>query len=275
MTQSRRDHLRILSGALTGAAWSGTAHATDFSTYTDAQKEKFLTSAKIVLTVEIGHGVTKPVRAELEFEGVKHDGSFQIVDTDLPDFFPPAGGKPIPMKDSWRYNIAAYRVDRLLELNMVAVAARRPLRGKPGAISWWVDDVMFEEVDRIKKGIEAPNPEEFDRQRALSRVFDELIINIDRNLSNLLITKSWRIALIDHSRAFVAYHGIRNEANLTRCSRALLEKLKALTSQAVARVADSYLTTAEIQALIARRDRLVEFFEKAARDKGEANVMFT
>lgn len=86
MTQSRRDHLRILSGALTGAAWSGTAHATDFSTYTDAQKEKFLTSAKIVLTVEIGHGVTKPVRAELEFEGVKHDGSFQIVDKDLPDF---------------------------------------------------------------------------------------------------------------------------------------------------------------------------------------------
>lgn len=179
------------------------------------------------------------------------------------------------MKDSWRYNIAAYRVDRLLELNMVAVAARRPLRGKPGAISWWVDDVMFEEVDRIKKGIEAPNPEEFDRQRAVSRVFDELIINIDRNLSNLLITKSWRLALIDHSRAFVAYHGIRNEANLTRCSRALLEKLKALTSQAVARVADSYLTTAEIQALIARRDRLVDFFEKASREKGEANVMFT
>jgi hypothetical protein len=55
----------------------------------------------------------------------------------------------------------------------------------------------------------------------------------------------------------------------------LLEKLKALTSQAVARVADSYLTTAEIQALIARRDRLVEFFEKASREKGEANVMFT
>ena len=179
------------------------------------------------------------------------------------------------MKDSWRYNVAAYRVDRLLKLNMVAVTVARPLRGKPGAISWWVDDVMFEEAERIKKGIEPPDAEALDRQRAVSRVFDELIINIDRNYANLLITKSWKIALIDHSRSFVPYSGIRNEANLSRCSRGLMESMKGLTAAALSRAADTYLTTTQVQALLARRDRIVEYFEKLAREKGEPNVLFS
>jgi hypothetical protein len=272
MMQSRRDHLRLLSGALTV---TGIARGADPAAYTDAEKEKFLTSAKIVSLQEIGHGVTKPMRAELEWNGAKHAASFQVVDKEMPDFFPPAGGKPIPMKDSWRYNVAAYRVDRLVGLNMVATTVARPLQGKPAAISWWVDDVMFEEIDRIKQKAEPPDSEAFDRQRALTRVFDELIINIDRNLANLLITKSWKIGLIDHSRSFVAHGGIRNEANLTRCSRALLGSMKQLTAQSVARATDSYLTATQVQALIARRDRIVEFFEKAAREKGEANVMFS
>jgi hypothetical protein len=274
MMQSRRAHLRALSGAVAGVALRRTGRAANLLAYTDAQQEKFLAAGKIVSLMEIGHGVTKPVKAELEWEGARHAGSFQVVDKEMPDFFPPGGGKPIPMKDSWRYNVAAYRMDRLIGLNMVAVTVPRPLRGKAGAISWWVDDVKFEEAERIKKDIQPPDPEAFNRQRALSRVFDELIINIDRNYANLLITNSWKLVLIDHSRSFVAYGGIRNEANLTRCSRGLMESMKGLTTGAATRAADAFLTAGQVQALLARRDRIVEFFEKAAREKGESNVLF-
>ena len=97
---------------------------------------------------------------------------------DLPDFFG-EDGKPVPMKDCWRFNVAAYKLDRLLDLGMGTVVVSRAFKGKPAAFSWWVDDVLFEEVDRIKKGLESPDPEGFDRQRAVSRVFDELVINID------------------------------------------------------------------------------------------------
>jgi hypothetical protein len=274
MIISRRTHLRYLCAYLAGASLPGFAAETDFNAYSDDDKEKFLKLAKISSVKEIGHGVTKPLRVELLLGETKHSAQIQAVDKDLPDFFG-EDRKPVPMKDCWRFNVAAYKIDRLVGLRMTAVAVPRHFRGKPAAFSWWVDDVLFEEVERVKQGLTAPDPEALERQRALSRVFDELILNIDRNLANLLITKSWKIALIDHSRCFTPYHGIRNKENLARCSRDLLAKMKSLTASAVTQAAGTHLTGVEVQALISRRDRIVEFFEKRVREKGEENVLFS
>ena len=274
MITSRRTHIQYLCAYVAGACLPGFAAETDFSTYSDSDKEKFLKQATILTVAEIGHGVTKPLRAEMALGGTKHSAQIQSVNKDLPDFFG-EDRKPVPMKDSWRFNVAAYKIDRLLGLNMGTVVVPRALKGKPAAFSWWVDDVLFEEVDRIKKDLTSPDPEGFERQRALGRVFDELVMNIDRNLANLLITKSWKIALIDHTRCFTPYHGIRNKENLTRCSRDLLAKMKSLTAAAVTQAAGSHLTVVEVQALMSRRDRIVEFFEKRAREQGEGNVLFS
>ncbi|MBI4889690.1 MAG: hypothetical protein HY821_03630 [Acidobacteria bacterium] len=270
MTLTRRASLRLLCAAPASVAC---AAPPDFSQYSDAQKEDLLLRGKIDSFAEIGHGVTKPVKASLSLNGITHSAQIQVVDKELPDFFPPQGN-PVPSKDSWRFNVAAYRIDRLLGLRMVAVVVARPFRGKPGAFSWWVDDVQFEEVERIKREITPPNPEDFDRQIALTRVFDELIINIDRNLANLLITNSWRVALIDHTRSFNPYPGIRNTEKLTRCSRSLLAGMQALSSASVAKAVGAHLTPAEIRGLLGRRDRIVEFFAKAAKEKGEDKVFF-
>ncbi len=274
MISTRRNHLRTLCGAFaTGITYAGTLPV-DFNSYTDADKESFLTQGKIISVEDIGHGVTKPIKVGLDFSGVQHAAQIQTVDKDLPDFFPKTGA-PIHMRDSWRFNVAAYKLDRLLEMRMVPVTSRRIYKEKPSAITWWVDDVLFEETDRIKKDLTAPDPERFDRQFAVARVFDELIINIDRNLSNFLITKSWNLVLIDHSRSFTAYHGIRNEAKLTRCSTALLAKMKQLTEAQVSAAVGPLLTKAEISALIARRDLIVDFFQRQATSKGAGNVFFT
>lgn len=273
MNQSRRKCLTLFAGALTGLTPRALQALTDFRAYSDADKENFLRRARIVSVESIGHGVTKPVRVSMELQGVRHDGQIQVVNKELPDFFG-ADNKPVPMMDSWRFNIAAYRVDRLLDLNMVCVAVNRAYQGKQAAFSWWVDDVMFEEVGRIKQGANPPDPEDFERQRAVGRVFDELVMNIDRNLANMLITKSWRIALIDHSRSFTPYHGIRNKENLTRCSRQLLAGMKKLNSSGTAAAVQKLLTPAEIAALLARRDKIVAFFEEAVKEKGEAAVLF-
>jgi hypothetical protein len=262
-----------MGAALAASPLAAFAPAPDFGAFSDAEKEKLLLSGKIVSSSEIGHGVTKPVKVRLESGGIAHDAKIQVVEKELPDFFA-SDGTRVPMRDSWKYNIAAYKIDRLLGLGMVTVEVQRAWQGKPAAFSWWVDDVMFEEVDRIKKDLTPPDPESFDRQRAVSRVFDELIINIDRNLSNLLITKGWNLALIDHSRSFNAYRGIRNRENLTRCSRKLLDAMKALTAESVAKAVGPYLTAPERAGVLGRRDRIVEFFQNRVKEKGEENVLF-
>jgi hypothetical protein len=239
----------------------------------DAEQEQFLMKARIVKMEEIGHGVTKPRRATLSDGKLTHDAQIQTVNKRLPDFFG-GGTTPYPAHDSYKYNIAAYKVDRLMGLNMVPVSAPRTVEGVAGALMWWVDNVAMEEIDRVKKDVKAPDPEAFDRQMAVGRVFDELIINIDRNLANLLITKDWKVALIDSTRSFTAYPKIRNPDKLTRCSRGMIAGMKKLTQQNVAQAVGSNLTAAEITALLARRDLIVAYFEKLAAEKGENQVYF-
>ena len=62
----------------------------------------------------------------------------------------------------------------------------RTYQGSP-APTWWADDVKGEETQRVREQWTAPNAERFEQQRAVGRVFDELIMYIDRNLGNLLI----------------------------------------------------------------------------------------
>ncbi len=274
MIRSRRSCLGVLGGALAGGLLPAAQTAPDFKSYGDADMEKFLKLARVLSVEQIGHGVTKPLQVQMVLNGAQHRAQIQVVDKDLPDFFPQSG-PPVPMKDSWRFNVAAYKVDRLLDLKMAAVAVSRAFRSKPAAFMWWVDDVQFEEAERIQKDLQPPDRERFARQRALANVFDELIMNIDRNLANLLITKSWDIALIDHTRTFTAYHGIRNEAKLTRCSLGLMAKMRALSAGRVTAAVGPLLTTAEVAAIIARRDRIVTFFEQEAKKKGADNVFFS
>jgi hypothetical protein len=269
-------HRSLSSTLLLVAAWVVAApfatRADNPSALSDADKEAFLLKAAIVDIKAIDHGVTKPQRATLSDGKLKHDVQVQIVDRELPTFI--RDGKGFPSFDRWRHNIAAYKLDRLLDLNMVPVSVARKHGTAPAAFTWWVDDVAMEEVTRRKKELQAPDPEDFARQSELGKVFDELIINIDRNLGNLLITKDWRVVLIDHTRSFTPYPEIRNTDNLTRCSRKLLTNMKGLTKASVTNAVGDSLTDLEVEALLQRRDRIVKFFETRAAEKGEAVVLF-
>jgi len=93
------------------------------------------------------------------------------------------------------------------------------------------------------------------------RVFDQLIANIDRNLGNLMITKDWRLWPIDHTRAFRTNHELKTPANVTRADRTVIARMKALDKDTVRRAAGKYLTTFQIDAILARRDAILKRFE--------------
>ena len=276
MTQSHRlgsgvaGAAALFIGVLAAAAPPQAANPA--ASLSNAEKEKFLLEGKIEGMAAIDHGVTKPQRATLVYENMKHDAHIQHINKELAPFI--RDGQGYPNHDSWKYNVAAYRLDQMLDMNMVPVAVVRKFQGSPVAFSWWADNVRMEEVARRKENLQPPDPEAWDRQLEIGKTFDELIINIDRNLGNLLVSKDWKLILIDHTRSFTAYPNIRNTENLNRTSRHMIAKMKELNKENLTKTVGDMLTAAEIDALLQRRDKIVVFFEKRAAEKGEDAVYF-
>ena len=107
------------------------------------------------------------------------------------------------------------------------------------------------------------------------RVFDELIQNRDRNQGNILWTSDLTMWLIDHTRAFRLGRSSSSRNSLTRCDRGLLERLRAITPEALAQAVGSSLTKQEQEALLIRRDRIVKHYDDRIARLGEPVVLFT
>ena len=139
------------------------------------------------------------MRATLRKDGLEHDAHIQSIDQSQAVKSLGAGTTEMDFRDSFRNNVAAYRLDRLLGLGMVPVTVERNFERKDSAFTWWVDDVLMTELERHDKKMGAPDPPAWNRQIYVVRIFDQLIYNFDRNLGNLLIDKSWNLWMIDHT----------------------------------------------------------------------------
>ncbi len=229
---------------------------------TDQEMERFLLTADTGKSRSAGKGVTDAQRVAMRQGSFTHDAHVQTIDERLNQGPGPGGRVEFNFRDSWMYNIAAYRLDRLLGLNLVPVAVERRFRSQLAAYSWWVDDVMMDERARLQKKISPPDVERWNQEMQLVRIFDQLIYNMDRHVGNLLITKDWRLWAIDHTRAFRLYGQLKTPKDITRCDRALLERLRQLDKQTLTREMGKYLTSYEIDALLSRRDAVVALVEK-------------
>ena len=226
----------------------------------DGEMERFLKDAKILGTKDTGKGVTGSTRANLSDGTLTHDAHIQTIDEYKREFRTTTGVE-FDFRDSWRFNIAAYRIDRLIGLNMVPVSVERHHRSAPGAFTWWVDDVLIDEGARLKKKIEAPDQRQYATQTVMMRLFDELISNTDRNQGNIIYSKDWRLWLIDHTRAFRKNPTLKKPGHITRCDRQVFERLKALDKDTLKRAVGKYLDEGQIKAVLARRDLIVQRLE--------------
>jgi len=225
---------------------------------TDAQMEDFLLHAKVVKTKGISKGITGTMRATLTDGKITHDAHIQNIDERQQQFTGTGGGVEFDFRDSWTFNVAGYEVDRLIGMNMVPVSVERRWNYKDAAFTWWLDDVMMDEQERLKRKQEPPDVVIWNQQMQMVRVFDELIANVDRNLGNLIITKDWRLWPIDHTRAFRTNHELKKPANVTRADRGVVERMKTLDKDTLRKATSKYLTTFQIDAILARRDAIVK-----------------
>jgi hypothetical protein len=259
----RRPLLYAVLAAMYSAVLAGQSApvAPPAATPSDAQIEEFLLHARIVKTRGVSKGITGTVRATLSDGTLTHDAQIQTVDERMAQFVSQSGTE-FNFRDSWTYNVAAYRLDRLIGLQMIPVSVSRDWQSKGAAFTWWVDDVLMDEEARMKKRIVPPDMAAWNEQLQLVRVLDQLIYNIDRNLGNLLITRDWRVWAIDHTRAFRTHKVLKSPANITRCDRQVLEGLKRLDAPMLKKSLGPFLTQYEIDGILGRRDAIVALLDK-------------
>src|SRR5688500_2567970 len=91
---------------------------------TPEQMELFLTQARIVSMRDAGIGTTNSRRATLSDGTFTHDAHVQVVD-DAKAVFQAGAATELNFKDSYRFNIAGYRLARLLGLDNVPMSVQR------------------------------------------------------------------------------------------------------------------------------------------------------
>ena len=250
------------------------------------EDEEFMRTAEIIRFEPVGEGVTAPWKLYLRKGDVEHKAVWKNVSTN-------EGGMP----DYWRCEIAAYRLDKLLGLNMIPPVIEREFNGQPGALSYWVESKYnLLKIEESGGTIRIPDEalRQTDNMKYVARFWDSLIGNDDRTQKNVLYTEDWRTILIDHSRAFrsdgeygrrlmYGLRGIRTMADgqggrrpvlFRRLPRVLLDRIKTLNAALIKSAVGSYLTDTEIEAVLVRKGLLLaEVAEMITRD-GEAKVLY-
>jgi len=239
------------------------------------QIEAFLKSAEIIRSQDIGEGVTKPIRLFLKKKDEECSGCWKNVK-----------GMKKGYLEGWQYEIAAYDLDKLLGLNMIPPTVEREFDGKKGSLQYWVASEMSD-LERIEQGIHIPEEklDSWSKQKYLARAFDCLIANEDRTQQNIRYMKDWRTILIDHSRSFRSSNEFRKRLVLGKngllaqklfrtLPRAFVERIRALNYDLIKEAVGPYLNKEEIEAILDRKELLLEEIQEMIEEKGEANVLY-
>jgi hypothetical protein len=221
----------------------------------EAEIEAFLKTAKVIKYENLKLGVTKPSRAWLEPGGPCASVAWK----------PLRPGIYSGYWESYRSEIAAYEVDKLLGLHMVPPTVERRLNGVRGAIVMWLDGM------RMWKELESkPATAYWNTQLVRMMMFDAFIGNGDRNAGNILVDDNWTMYLIDHSRAFATRN--RSQVKLAQVDASLWARMRALDEPALRETLGQWLDRSSIRGMIQRRERMQEQIDELVRQRGEASV---
>ena len=241
-----------------------------------AAAEDFLKSAEIVAVREFDTlGVTRPKRVELTDGQRTCYAVFKTIDKRAPMKKFVDGTTELQFSDRYRYEIAAYELDKLLGLGIVPPTVERRIARETGSLCLWVEGSITE-WERLKvRDIHPPDMAAWNNQMYTIWLFQQLICDTDfKNINNLLVTPDWKIYKIDSSRAFRNRKRLRREESLERFSRPVLDSLRALSREQLKTHLRQCLSKEQIKALWVRRGLILELAERRVAELGEDAVLF-
>ena len=274
MSHTMKIGVVLLAGLVGSAGLQGAAAQTelqevqleprDLSQLSDQEIESILRNGRVVDRENLDVGVTLPERLWLEYEGYRISAAFKHLDFERKGLTHFEKAPPqLNFKDSFRYERAAYLLDRLLGLQMVPVTVLRNVQAHEGALVAWVDKAITEQ-ERLQLKLEPEDTELLIRQRADMRLFDALLYNLDNNLGNQLWTRpDWTLHLIDHTRAFRQQKSlpdsfVKRPVSLTRRFH---DVLQSLGEGEIRATLGKVLSPGEIKTLLARLELILEKIE--------------
>ncbi len=165
--------------------------------------------------------------------------------------------KPLPpgiyrgFWESYKSEIAAYELDKLLKTDMVPPAVERELQGHRGAAVFWVENVV---TLKALPSVEASERPHWDQQLVRMRMFSNLAGDKDRNLQNILRDAAWDLISVDYVRAF--RRDTELPYNLNRIDEDYWNRIERLTRAQLDAALRPWLDEQQIQAIVDRRDAM-------------------
>jgi hypothetical protein len=229
-------------------------------TLTDQKMERFLLKSRVITRFpDLIAATTFPMSMDLEHKDEVRKAVFKYGHTERSDSEGLArAGVEGPLLDSYRHEVAAYRLDRALGLGMVPVAVLRSVTTDGAMIEWIPNAVSL--LQLRESGKYPHESKHLAEQLAIMNLFDALIMNLDRKETDQLITMNdWRLYLIDHSCAFHTSTELPKsfDPHALTVPPSLHRALERLQAKPLAILLDGLLNKGQIEALLQRRDKIM------------------
>jgi hypothetical protein len=221
----------------------------------EAEYEELLRTAKVTKVEELPIGVTRPHCAFVEPGLPFSRMAWKALKPGMYNGF----------YESYRSEIAAYELDKLIGLGMIPPSVERRVEGEVGAAILWVENVHNWDAHATIRG---PDKNAWAHQIARSKMFDHLSGNIDRNQGNLLYDAEYHLILIDHSRALRDVVDPSKFQKLLFVDAELWERMQALTMETIQPGLRKWMSKGMLYALLQRRDRMKKEIDALVAARG-------
>ncbi|MGD8331875.1 MAG: hypothetical protein PVJ49_20750, partial [Acidobacteriota bacterium] len=195
----------------------------------------------------------KPLKVLLELDGVRAHAVFRSVNRIWEREWV-RGEFRTHLIDRAASERAAFVVACLLGLNSVPPTVLREIDGLRGSLQLWIEGGESLAALTARRGA---LPSRYTEQMTTIWAFDKLVFNVDRHPGNLIIGPDGTLWMVDHTQAFQYDHELPEHEAPVTLPQPMAQRLLQIPDAVWLQALDDALNGTQIDALLARRDKLI------------------